>query len=71
MTGAGSGREQTSIIFARKPGERTSRRAAIDSHIRSDETECVHGLLGGLEFTDENRRRIDERARQLVEAVRA
>ncbi len=45
-------------------------RAMIDQHLRADETACVRRLLGDLDLPGERVRRIDARARQLVEAVR-
>src|SRR5512134_2523402 len=60
------------MIFARQaPHERSSLRTAIDVHLRADETACVRGLLENLRLPSESLRRIDARARQLVEAVRA
>ena len=45
-------------------------RAMIDQHLRAEETACVRRLLGDLDLPGERVRRIDARARQLVEAVR-
>ena len=59
------------MIFARQADERPSLRTAIDVHLRADETACVRGLLESLQLPSESLRRIDARARQLVEAVRA
>ncbi|MGZ8995850.1 MAG: trifunctional transcriptional regulator/proline dehydrogenase/L-glutamate gamma-semialdehyde dehydrogenase, partial [Rhodospirillales bacterium] len=59
------------MTFARQADERPSPRTAIDVHLRADETACVRGLLENLQLPSESLRRIDARARQLVEAVRA
>lgn len=60
------------MIFAwDAPPEQPSLRTAIHVHLRGDETACVRGLLENLQLPSESLRRIDARARQLVEAVRA
>lgn len=57
-------------MFAAPPDDPGPLRAAIREHHRSDEAERVRALLDRLDGSDESRKRVEARARQLVQAVR-
>jgi len=59
------------MIFDQAPGTPDPLRAEIGRHYRIDEDESVNALLGALELSSDQNRRIERHARQLVEAVRA
>jgi RHH-type proline utilization regulon transcriptional repressor/proline dehydrogenase/delta 1-pyrroline-5-carboxylate dehydrogenase len=58
------------FIFTQPPGDPGALRAAVRAHHRAGEAACVGALLDRLAQPDESRRRIEARARYLVEAVR-
>ncbi len=59
------------FVFSVPESDPGPSRAAVREHLRRDEAACVHALLDRLDIAHEGRRRIEARARHLVEAVRA